>query len=258
MSIYHHLWLHGRIWLGDRPDKGTLLISRYNSESGEIELSRLLASKPSPDANPYEVPPKVWSKGAILGLKSEALSNYQAVPYSLSRITPIPPESQDSTMSLWPPPTIPAKDHTSRKLPQLKGPPKAGHLLSNDLFKLKKQNRINLTESQGIVLSEVEVFSALDPKLYTPDLEHPLRGIWTKYSGAHERYEFLLFQQPTRNRLEGIKLTGSSFIPRGELSFVFEDLGADISRGKLKTSRLGYLSKFSLSIALPSQTIVPY
>ncbi|KAI2630201.1 F-box domain-containing protein [Hypomontagnella submonticulosa] len=104
---------------------------------------------------------------------------------------------------------------------------------------------------------EVVTYSTLDPILYTPTAEKPWRGIWVgDYSG--HGCEFLLIHQPEdhdeeneepltrfeseteaefqerflhqrvyRGRLEGIKLTGDANVPRGEYSFVADDLSDD-------------------------------
>ena len=104
---------------------------------------------------------------------------------------------------------------------------------------------------------EVSTYSTLDPKLYTPTEEKPYRGIWVgDYSG--HGCEFLLMHQPDdevpfdeskivqaydetwdefqlrkkeekiyRGSLQAIKLTGDPNIPRGEFTFVADDIGKD-------------------------------
>ncbi|KAI1850881.1 hypothetical protein JX266_003546 [Neoarthrinium moseri] len=107
----------------------------------------------------------------------------------------------------------------------------------------------------GVRLGEETVtFSTLNPYLYTPTKERPYRGIWVgDYSG--HGCEFLLVHQPDsesgddqplersddesdedyekrflrekvyKGRLEAIKLTGDPNVPRGEHTFIAEDLG---------------------------------
>ncbi|OHF04665.1 F-box domain-containing protein [Colletotrichum orchidophilum] len=103
---------------------------------------------------------------------------------------------------------------------------------------------------------EVVTYSTLDPVVYTPTALKPWRGIWVgDYSG--HGCEFLLINQPDdeevsdeelglireahesdaewtrrrtdarvyRGRLEAIKLTGDPNVPRGEYTFVADDLG---------------------------------
>jgi hypothetical protein len=103
---------------------------------------------------------------------------------------------------------------------------------------------------------QVTTYSTLDPEMYTPTADQPWRGIWVgDYSG--QGCEFLLITQTHstpfdevafdatrlddetdsefhqrkadakkyRGRLEAIKLTGDPNVPRGECTFVAEDLG---------------------------------
>ncbi len=103
---------------------------------------------------------------------------------------------------------------------------------------------------------EIVTYSTLDPLLYAPTAEKPWRGIWVgDYSG--HGCEFLLINQPDgadedrtplvrgedegkeafrerflrervhRGRLEAVKLTGDPNVPRGEYTFVADDLGEE-------------------------------
>ncbi|KAG6078846.1 hypothetical protein E4U30_000948 [Claviceps sp. LM220 group G6] len=117
----------------------------------------------------------------------------------------------------------------------------------------------NVVNAGGVHLGEeVITYSTLDTVLYTPTESKPWRGIWVgDYSG--HGCEFLLIHQPDdpavtdaelglirrvdetdeawekrrreahiyRGRLEAIKLTGDPNVPRGEYTFVADDLGPE-------------------------------
>ncbi|KHN95478.1 F-box domain-containing protein [Metarhizium album ARSEF 1941] len=118
-------------------------------------------------------------------------------------------------------------------------------------------NAVPAAGAMGVHIGEeVTTYSTLDPVLYTPTATKPWRGIWVgDYSG--HGCEFLLINQPDdpdvtdaelglvrdadeteeawekrkgeahmyRGRLEAIKLTGDPNVPRGEYTFVADDLG---------------------------------
>jgi hypothetical protein len=101
---------------------------------------------------------------------------------------------------------------------------------------------------------ETTTYSTLEPSLYQPTPDKPWRGIWVGDYNDHG-CEFLLIHQPDdepfdedsiiqgqgeaddaferrknaariyRGRLEAIKLTGDPNVPRGEHTFIVDDLG---------------------------------
>ena len=108
----------------------------------------------------------------------------------------------------------------------------------------------NTTTTGPVIGEEVVTYATIDPALYTPTPEKPWRGIWVGDYCGHGS-EFLLIHQPDdppqmaplepqrlhetdeefdarrkyRGRLEAIKLTGDANVPRGEYTFIADDLG---------------------------------
>ena len=90
---------------------------------------------------------------------------------------------------------------------------------SSDLFRLKRFGSFGVLTSPLVT----ETFSRISQELLTPTPEFPWRGIWLADYSTHGP-EFLLFHQPVKTRLEAIKLTGDVCVPRGEYSFIVENL----------------------------------
>lgn len=134
------------------------------------------------------------------------------------------------------------------------------HVLRGMQFENALAGGIGMTGGMaGIHLGEEVIsYSTIDPAIYTPTALKPWRGIWVgDYSG--HGCEFLLIHQPDdlpatdaelglerdnietdaewearrtdariyRGRLEAIKLTGDPNVPRGEHTFIVEDLGPE-------------------------------
>jgi hypothetical protein len=113
----------------------------------------------------------------------------------------------------------------------------------------------------------VETFSALEPELYTPDVAHPLRGVWVGDYGGHG-CELILFHQLSPTRLEGIKLSGDINVPRGEYTFEVPDLedliriadenewpGAKVISGVGQIAQSQFLERRFSSNAIQSSTL---
>jgi hypothetical protein len=173
------------------------------------------------------------------------------------------PEEDIRNGQCWPPTTIPARHrvqvaHDDGLTPV--GPERRSEM-TDQVFRLRRWMEMNNNHRRGglgVHMGEdTQTYSTLDPSLYTPTEEKPFRGIWVgDYSG--HGCEFLLMNQPDneepfdetlvikgedetlgewevrkkeeriyRGRLEAIKLTGDPNIPRGEYTFVADDIGKD-------------------------------
>lgn len=170
------------------------------------------------------------------------------------------PVRERPNMQLWPPPTIPSH-HRVRNASQQgfigdSHKPQRRSQISNLSFRIRHwMEMTGGPNTPGFHLGEeVYTYATLDPMLYTPTEDKPWRGIWVgDYSG--HGCEFLLINQPDdmepfddasiiqregetpeefqtrkkeerlyRGSLEAIKLTGDPNVPRGEYTFIADDL----------------------------------
>ncbi|KAI1264852.1 hypothetical protein F5Y18DRAFT_388626 [Xylariaceae sp. FL1019] len=131
---------------------------------------------------------------------------------------------------------------------------------SDQAFRICQWMELGVPPVRFHVNEELVTYSTLDPSLYTPTREKPWKGIWVGDYSTHG-CEFILINQPDslesrhqepfaklegesdeefearfltervyRGRLEAIKLTGDPNVPRGEYTFIVDDLG---ERGQL-------------------------
>jgi Cyclin D1 binding domain/F-box-like len=165
----------------------------------------------------------------------------------------IPPALQVNNMVLWPPNTIPALQRVrNHSVENFKGhAPKNLAQASDQTFRIRQY--LTFGQLGGVRMDEfVTTFSTLMPELWTPTEQKPWRGIWLGDYSKHG-FEFLLLHQPDtvgpasstvngseggggddgndgdddvyQGRLEAIKLTGDPNVPRGEYTWIAEDIG---------------------------------
>ncbi|KAK0113607.1 hypothetical protein ONS96_014462 [Cadophora gregata f. sp. sojae] len=170
------------------------------------------------------------------------------------------PVEERANMELWPPATIPARHRvrngTRNAYMGTGHKPQNRSQVSNQTFRIRRWLQMDIgARPPGIRHGEeVYTYATLDPKLWTPTEEKPYRGIWVgDYSG--HGCEFLLMHQPDneepfdeasvvqgedetleefeirkreeriyRGSLEAIKLTGDPNVPRGEYTFISDDI----------------------------------
>ncbi len=169
----------------------------------------------------------------------------------------------NTNMQVWPPAIIPAKQRVRNASQESfvgsGHKPQKRSEVSDQAFRIRRwMEMAPNTSTPGLHLGEeVYTYSTLLPCLYTPTELKPYRGIWVgDYSG--HGCEFLLIHQPDdeepfdeasvvqaedetteewesrkeeeriyRGSLEAIKLTGDPNVPRGEYTFISDDLGKD-------------------------------
>ncbi|OOF96103.1 hypothetical protein ASPCADRAFT_207467 [Aspergillus carbonarius ITEM 5010] len=150
----------------------------------------------------------------------------------------------------WPPRNIPSDHRVYRdvelQLSERERHPRQLDDVSEHAFRIRRWAHFRwgmpiFAAGQSETLS---TYATLDPGLYTPTKEKPYQGIWVGDYSAHG-CEFLLFLQRERTdehaspanasewgeesipqcSLEAIKLTGDPNVPRGEISFLADDVG---------------------------------
>jgi Cyclin D1 binding domain/F-box-like len=176
---------------------------------------------------------------------------------------PVPHAAIHPSMQVWPPRTISARQRV-RNISQeafvgIGHKPEKRHEVCNQAFRIRRWMEMSGSQnSTGVHLGEeVYTYATLDPKLYTPTEEKPWRGIWIGDFSGHG-CEFLLINQPDnelpfdeasvvqkedetteewetrkkeekiyRGSMEAIKLTGDPNVPRGEYTFVADDISSE-------------------------------
>lgn len=284
-----------KIWFSDYFLTGKVILARYDPRRGCIEAYRLLAERPVPSFDPWEVDedvvihsfdPKcrlhldqpiihldVQSRNKLTGrgdwgsIRTETpMTMGSRSPNSVFSnfllAKPVSPEAIEPDMQIWPPLTIPAR-HRVRHICEGDKPQ---HRLetSDQAFRIRRWMEMSGQNGSGVHLGEeVYTYATLDPKLYTPTEEKPWRGIWIGDFSGHG-CEFLLINQPDnetpfdaasvvqredetheewetrkkeeklyRGSIQGIKLTGDPNVPRGEYTFIADDIS---SKGYIRTA----------------------
>ncbi|PWW73061.1 hypothetical protein C7212DRAFT_285447 [Tuber magnatum] len=260
-SLRDHLWLHGKIWMSNRSWTGYILLSTYNLETGAIDLTNIVATRPGGNDREDSVPwsrdesillssfdPQValWTppllsfdKDTVLDPNDNEIKppTRERSPYcSLFRARAVPPEVQVSSKKYWPPPHIPAAERTDDVLSCINGSHESKPLHADaidSVFRIRKWVVFGGAPVPSVAMSrngiddQVETFATIHEEHYTPDKDHPYRGIWVGDYSSHG-CEFILFHQETPAKLKAVKITGDLNVPCGEITFVVDNLKAVI------------------------------
>jgi hypothetical protein len=285
-----------KIWFSDYFLTGKVILARYDPRRGCIEAYRLLAERPVPTFEPWEVDGEVLihsfkpkcrlhldqpiihldvqsvdkarGRGDWSTIRSETpmamgSRSPNSVFSNILLTKPITPEEIVPDMQIWPPFTIPARHRVKHICEGDK--PELRKEVSDQAFRIRRWMEMSAGHNgSGVHLGEeVYTYATLDPKLYTPTEEKPWRGIWIGDFSGHG-CEFLLIHQPDdptpfdeasvvqredetheeweirkkeerlyRGPIEGIKLTGDPNVPRGEHTFISDDIS---SAGYIRTA----------------------
>jgi len=156
-------WLHGKLWMGDSL-MGQLLVMRFDSKAGVTDAFALqVAGKEAPHEGQnipagkmvlYCNPDVILSPEPVFTVKARRKRGPDRKSREiLARLT-----AEQS----WPPKTIPAQDRTYYPS---NGTSPGRQDFSTELFRLPK-------EKPPIT------FAAIDPALFTPDMQRPYKGVW--------------------------------------------------------------------------------
>lgn len=196
LNIYPYLWLHRRVWFGNRTIYRTILVSKYSTQSGKIEFSRVQLHPPgyrpsdTDNARYYlwdssygrlpeylEAETTIVVEHAMFGLRTkEDPTHYNdrntedAYPFHRIVTMPVVRESSSSELAIWPPMAFPAEDRTTINSPLQYTWLGESPSYSCNVFGVRKA----ATGFDSIARSPFELLSALDPKLYTSDIENPM------------------------------------------------------------------------------------
>ena len=250
LYIAHHpYWflVHNKIWFADTHNNGLLILARYNSQNGCIEAFRLLAEHGShtyevwahnPEVIIHTFNPKVrlWLDDPVMKLgfdkenrqhgkrlqKEIAMQTgrTQGICSMFSLCRPIPKALQASSMALWPPAIIPAKERvrneSATKFRTEVHRPQTLDLMSDQTFRIRKWLEFsNLYPSNAVLIGEeVMTFSTLLEESYTPTKEKPWQGIWVGDYSGHGCEFLLVLQRDVKSSMAPSKTPSTGSLPQ--------------------------------------------
>jgi hypothetical protein len=231
----HKLWYSNRS-VNSNEMCGSLILSRYDHRTGNIEAYRLLAKHPDvgtfyrwdyrpnviihsfePDVHLHLDDPVIRINGDSyepcsrlqqeVQLQRATDARLHGIKSGLILTKAMPEDRQTPNMQLWPPKRIPAQARVRAESSTLfKGrehKPQRYDEICQTAFRLRKWLEFRgLGELLGMRMAEdVMTYSTLPPECYTPTPEKPYQGIWVgDYSG--HGCEFLVLVQTTAEELD--------------------------------------------------------
>ena len=225
---HHPYWflVRHKIWFGDVPNTGTIILVRYNPDEGCIEGFRLIAEhgahtfdlwQHNPNVIIHTFNPKVslWLQDPVIKfdfnhdlpgnrLQKEVTMNTgstHGICSTLSLCKPIPKQLQHPSMAMWPPSIIPSVQRVRTESPSrfrdAAQRPQSLNSMSKSTFRIRKWVQFaNIMQQLGAVRmgEDVVTYSTLLPESCNATKERPWQGIWVgDYSG--HGCEFLLVMQ---------------------------------------------------------------
>ena len=225
---HHPYWflVRHKIWFGDVPNTGAIILVRYNPYEGCIEGFRLIAEhgantfdlwQHNPNVIIHTFNPKVslWLEDPVIKLdynndfsdnrlQREVTMNTGSAHGICSMISlcqPIPKQLQDPSMALWPPSIIPSVQRVRNESPSrfrdAAHRPRSLDGMSDSTFRIRKWVQFaNIMQQLGAVRmgEDVVTYSTLLTESCNATKERPWQGIWVgDYSG--HGCEFLLVMQ---------------------------------------------------------------
>jgi hypothetical protein len=223
-----------KIWFGDTPHHGKVLIARYSAKRQVIEAYVLAAERGKPDLELWHHNPDVIIHSFDPRPKLDLSLCYVKIPASSSRNFPAddrrfqrellmdtqsgpegaadlyssfmltkacPPAAIGPQTEVWPPQKIPAIERTRNA--SVEGFRGSGHRpsklkeVSEGSFRIRKWVEFSHRgrDINMRVAEDVDTFGTLDPACYKPTKQKPWRGIWVGDYAGHG-CEFLAVLQP--------------------------------------------------------------
>ncbi|KAB8302111.1 hypothetical protein EYC80_005562 [Monilinia laxa] len=255
-----------KLWFADVPNFGQLMMAKYDPKTGAIFLHRLVAEKQPPqfyfwgDDNKVIVhcfEPRGEIPMPLAGDRSRV--RVRQSNFMLAKSSVIENPSRKLLKDKWPPPNVPAKSYVDRPTAfdqcseERWGRPASRSQINEHSFRIRQWMDMNGQVRMG---DEVQTWSTIDPKFYTPTEYSPYRGIFIGDYSGHGT-EFLLIDHRDgpckydqsnvleqkedesveawearkkhariyQGSLRAVKLTGDPNVPRGELTWFADDIG---------------------------------